>query len=605
LLAFLFFLISFLLFIKHFAVSGRTSRRLLILGAWVSFIPAALSKEMALTLPGVLILYAVCFLQGPERKNALIRIAPYGVIIAGYFWFLNAFINPAESAPPGFPLPAGIGQQALTVIKTMGCYFKMLVIPFPLNLDRTFAVPASVRDLSVLLPLMALLLIIICAIRAYQRSRVVFFSIGWIFLTLLPVVNIFFLWSRPIAEQRLYIPSLGFCLLLGYGFDTLSRCKTRRLNSLWAVIISGLLAGTVVSLYAGMTVRRNFDWRDGITLYSRTLAANPNKARIHNNLGLELSEAGKYDEAIRHYHAALSLKPDYVKVLNNLGSALIETGRADEAIDYYKIAFRFQPDRSKAHFNLGFAFYKAGRHEEAIRHYQTVAKLKPDYPDVHFNLGVVFYDMGRYEDAITQYSILLRMEPNYARAHVNLGLALSAVDRSGEAIRHFLTAISLNPDSTEAHINLGVALADTGRLEEAISHYETVLRLEPDCARAHSNLGAALAKTGRFEEAISHYFDALRLQPDYVVALNNLGLVLVAAGHAEEAVGYYRAALRIVPDNADIFYNLGVAYVKQGDYQKASDFFARSLQVNPEHARARQACRECLVNMKAPIMTRD
>ena len=74
---------------------------------------------------------------------------------------------------------------------------------------------------SVLLSLTALLFLGIGIVRAYQKSRVVFFAVGWILLCLLPAANIIYLASRPIAEQRLYITSFGFCLLLAYGIERL------------------------------------------------------------------------------------------------------------------------------------------------------------------------------------------------------------------------------------------------------------------------------------------------------------------------------------------------------------------------------------------------
>lgn len=592
LLAFMFFVISFLLFVKYLKRPERSPRWMLI-AAWGSFIPALLSKEMALTLPGIVFLYAICFLPAPGLKKTLFRLVPYGVITLIYFWFMSTFIKAAEPLPAA-PFPTGSVKHILTVIKTAGIYLKMLAAPYPLNADHAFTLPGSLSDPAVLTGLALLLLIGATAAGTYRRSPMVCFSLGWILLTLVPVANLVFLASRPIAEQRLYIPSLGFCLFLGYGLDKLSYAGQNRLESGRRVALSGILSALVLGAYAGLTVNRNADWRDCLTFYSQTLSANPNSARMHNNLGFTLSETGAYDEAISHYLEALRLQPDFIRALNNLGAALIETGRVDEGLQYHEAAFRLQPGRSSAWFSMGFALYQAGRYEEAVRHYETALRLQPVYLNACYNLGLALFELGRYEAAIDQYRAALSLAPDYVDAHINLGLALSAAHRSDEAVRQFLTAIALDPDSVEAYINLGVELSQGGRLQEAVQYYEAALALDPDCAQAWNNLGALLIKAGRFDEAVSRLTKAVRLKPDYSAALKNLGQALLLAGRVDESIGCFQAALNLVPDKADIYYHLGAAELSRGNAGQAAGFLEQALEMDPDHAKARQVYEECL-----------
>lgn len=593
LLAAIFFLLSFLVFVKYVTCLDQKHRRLGIFGAWMCFIPALLSKEMALTLPGVLALYAVIFLPSPGRKKALFRLIPYGVIILVYFWFMTTFIETADS-PPAVPFSSGSVRHVLTVIKTIGIYLKMLAVPYPLNADHAFTIPGSVFDSAVPASLAALMLVVAATVGTYRRAPMVCFSLGWILLTLMPAANLVFLVSRPIAEQRLYIPSFGFCLLLGYGTTRLTETAAGRWKRGRPAVAGRLLSAMIVILFAGLVTDRNLDWRDEITFYTRTLAANPDSARMHNNLGFALSKKQAYDKAIGHYFEALRLQPDFIKALNNLGEALIETGRIDDGIQYHEKAFRLQPGRSNAWFSMGFALYKAGRYEEALMHYEAALRLQPDNLNTRYNMGLVLYELGRYAEAISHYRAALKLAPDYVDAHINLGLALSAAHRSDEAITQFLTAISLDPESVEAHINLGAELSEKGRLEEAARYYEAALKLDPRCAQAWNNLGALLLKAGRFEEAVEYLTQAVRLDPDYPAALKNLAQALLLAGRVEAAVDCYQAALKIMPDNADIYYHLGMAAMIRNNSRQAAKFLKQVLEIDPDHVNARQAYAECL-----------
>ncbi|MEW6076604.1 MAG: tetratricopeptide repeat protein [Thermodesulfobacteriota bacterium] len=417
LLALLFVLISLLLFIRHLAAAGRSRSWLMLAGAWLCFAPALLSKETALSLPGVAALYAVCFISGEERKKALVRVVPYGVTILAYFWFMHVFIRPGDPLPPGAILPEGAVQRALTVMKTLGMYGRMLLVPFPLNAEHAFTVPESLSDPGVVTFLCLLALSAGIAVRSLSGKGIVLFAIGWIGLTLVPAANIVYLVSRPIAEQRLYIPSLGFCLLLAVAVQSLSSIRPGRLNMTRAAVIGSV----VFALYAAVTVQRNRDWRDEITFYSQTAAASPKSARIHNNLGVALKKAGRYEEAIGHFQDALRLNPDYINAHLNLAVVLYRTGRSEDAVRHYQAGLAREPDRpgpdyAAAYNNLGAVLMEQGDAEKAMALFRKALTINPEDRDVCYNLGVALMSRGNFQEASALFARVLKMDPGHGPA---------------------------------------------------------------------------------------------------------------------------------------------------------------------------------------------
>ena len=73
------------------------------------------------------------------------------------------------------------------------------------------------------------------------------------------------------------------------------------------------------------------------------------------NLGIVLSDQGKYDEAMEWFRAAQQLRPHSTEILQNLAMNLGRQGRSHEAIEYYEQALRLRPDHAETHVNLGYA----------------------------------------------------------------------------------------------------------------------------------------------------------------------------------------------------------------------------------------------------------
>ena len=93
------------------------------------------------------------------------------------------------------------------------------------------------------------------------------------FCSFLPATNLLFYVGFVVAERVLYIPSIGFCLLLGH---VLSKKATKNRLGRMAVF-------TLLAIWACRTVVRNQDWKDEESLYRAGVPINPAKGK-HNRL---------------------------------------------------------------------------------------------------------------------------------------------------------------------------------------------------------------------------------------------------------------------------------------------------------------------------------
>ncbi len=540
----MFYLLSLLLYIN-----GRMSRVkwrswALFCGCLVSWVMALGSKEIAGTLPFIILIYEWYFFQdlGSDwlRKNIKYffgLFAVLGLVILIYLGWSPFDKILATYANRDFTMT----ERVLTQFRVVVLYISLLLYPYPSRLNLLHHITTSNSLLEPITTLLFLLIIVgLIGLAFYiaRRQRLISFCILWFIINL--VIESSVIGLEMIYEHRLYLPMLGFALIVScLLFHFLSKRR------LWAIVVSAVI---ILFLCTGTYVR-NRVWRDSITLWSDVLSKSPQSHRAHNNLGNALKKQGRTAEAMEHYLQALWIKPDYEIAHNNLGNALDKHGRIAEAMEHYLQALRIKPDYEKAHNNLGNALDKQGRTAEAMEHYLQALRIKPDFVEAHNNLGNALERQGRIAEAMEHYLQALRINPDYEKAHYDLGKALGKQGRTAEAMEHYLQALRIKPDFVEVHNNLGAVLERQGRTAEAMEHYLKALRINPDLEKAHYNLGNALNKQGRTKEAIEHYLQALRINPNFEEAHNNLGSALFRTGNIQGAIAHFREVLRINPDH--------------------------------------------------------
>jgi tetratricopeptide (TPR) repeat protein len=225
--------------------------------------------------------------------------------------------------------------------------------------------------------------------------------------------------QNVIFEHRTYLPSFGFFLALTGAFFYLF--KERYL----AIEVTIILMFTSVN--AVLTYERNKIWKNEYTLWSDCLKKSPNKARVHDNLGVALAVEGKYQEAIDHYKNAIKINPDYEDAYYNLGNAFKDQGNIEEAEKYFRETIRINPNFADAHNNLGIIlemYHK--KYDEAIYQYRQELKIQPDNPGVHYNLGIALAAKGERQEAIKHFQRAIYLNPDYEAARQRLRLTMDA-----------------------------------------------------------------------------------------------------------------------------------------------------------------------------------
>src|SRR4029453_500852 len=188
-------------------------------GSLVAFFLGLGAKEVAVTLPLVLVLYDRT-VGSKERgagaiARALTRYAAYGGVIAVYLLVRMASLGALVDSEPG--TWGTLLTRILTVTKIVATYAWLTLVPFPAT-PYYVIVPVlwppptdwwmAAGGLTVLLAL---------TVWAAWRAPIWGFAAIWFWVTLIPSVGVDLLPvpTAVMAERFLYLPSVGSCLLLG------------------------------------------------------------------------------------------------------------------------------------------------------------------------------------------------------------------------------------------------------------------------------------------------------------------------------------------------------------------------------------------------------
>ncbi|XP_059491204.1 protein O-mannosyl-transferase TMTC2 [Neocloeon triangulifer] len=426
--------------------------------------------------------------------------------------------------------------------------------------------------------------------RAPKGAEAALVGLGVLCVPFVPASNLFFYVGFVVAERVLYIPSVGYCLLLGQGAGELWRraAPTQRR----ALFVAALV---LLAAFSVRTVQRNKDWSCEENLYRSGIPINPPKS--YGNLGNVLSSQGRLVEAEWAYRKALSHRSNMADVHYNLGILLQGRGLNEQAIESYQRAIHFRPRLAVAHLNLGHALEQVGRSEEAVDVYRACASLDGTGlkdPKTHeatkisalFHLGRLHADQGRFNQAATIYREAIDKMPDYYQAqslYNMLGEAHYRLNEFAEAERWYKAALQAKPDHVPAHLTYGKMLAkNKTRLLEAEQWFMRAKQLAPNDSSVYQHFGQFLSELERHEEAAQNYVRAAELAPDDYEIVFNAANALRQSGQLAEAERFYRHAVTLRPKDASSHMNLGAMLHLNGKYAQAEAAYLEALRLKPD-----------------------
>ncbi len=215
-------------------------------------------------------------------------------------------------------------------------YFRLMVLPTDLHIDRDFAAPYVVYSWIGAASIAALI-----AAAWTQRRRRPILAMGsfWVCLWLLPSMLIPN--TELVSESRAYLAMAGFACIAASAVAYLGNflMQTSRVPLLTGVLAFGMISATMA---------RNQLWKNEVALLQDAAEKSPRKARVRYNLGSALARKGRVEEAAREFQLAVELSPEDDLSYSALGYCAEVQQKWLEAEHLYEKALKLNADNKRA-----------------------------------------------------------------------------------------------------------------------------------------------------------------------------------------------------------------------------------------------------------------
>lgn len=426
-----FVVLAFMAFLRALRHQGRVSGAIAwCAGASVLYALSLMCKESALALPGILILYALLTAPRKQMRRALAMTAPLMVIGLAYVFFQfasSSLIAAAESAAAPQPEDSLLMRPAL-VAKTLLFYHRLLLFPLRLSTQYDFVFPSSYAaadTLPWLLGFGALLAAMLAGIALWRRGA---YLLVWSVAFLVPAANIIPLTGRPVGDVRVYVASIGPCLLFGLAAAAVWRLSRGRSM---ARVAAALAIGAPLVAMIALSLDRGGIWHSEKLFWFDMLRKSPAQVEANLQVGEQELTEGRYLAALHRAVFAvdtgqkiLRLAPNQVDVVKRqLARSHILAGRCygllgDQilATENFTEAVRLAPNMAGAHSNLGIAYLSQDRPDLAAPEFLAATELDPGNPIYLTNLAAAELSRNQPQAALQALKQALSIAPGYEPA---------------------------------------------------------------------------------------------------------------------------------------------------------------------------------------------
>ncbi len=377
----MFFLLAILAYLRgNPDVPGAPIRRKYYWACFGFFILALLSKEIAVTLPVILLIldvYPLRRLNGAgwlsrAGRRILLEKVPFFVLSIAD-GVLALYIGKLEGITASI---VHVNWFSRLAISLYGLAFYLWKTLLPFNLAPFYALtPHKIDPGALPFQLSAIVVVSITAGALVARRKYPSVLAAWLAFTviLIPVLGVFHNGQQITADRYSYLACLGLAILGGGILVVLQRREV------------ALAAGFAICGLAYLTFRQVGVWRNSETLWTQAISVAPSFI-AYNNMGLVYAARGDNAGAIEQYRRSIQMDGDYELSHNNLGASLLELGLNDEAISEFQTALKLKPDLANSHNGWGQALLAQGKVDEAIEHFRAAVQIDPSYDSARTNL---------------------------------------------------------------------------------------------------------------------------------------------------------------------------------------------------------------------------
>ncbi|MGD0712021.1 MAG: tetratricopeptide repeat protein [Bacteroidales bacterium] len=509
----------------------QNSKPLNLLWATIVFFLGLMSKENAITFVVVVPLTLYFFTKSTAKKTiistACLLAASVAFIIIRTVCLgslLNSDIS-LELLNNPF-LDATVAQKYATILLTWGKFLILLVFPHPLTHDYyPKQIPIiGFGDIRAILPFLLYLAMFAYALWRFKKKEIIAYCILFYGITFSIQSNLVFPIGTFMNERFMFIPLLGFCIIIAYLF---TEKVTRRFGATASRNAVIYVVGGILLLYSVKTIARNPVWYDDYTLFTTDVKTSANSAKCNVSAGGQTLERSEKEpdqmkkkkmiaDAIAWLNKGISIHPKYVAGWLLLGKAMIDLEDYKASRQYYETALQISPGQKEALNNWLYCAQVSAKNKdysEAEISYRKLIQYQPENNDLWVGLAGVYEYISKIDSVIVIMNRLLAKNPNNAAALSKIGEMYGKYyNNLDKSIEYLMKAYAISPTDASLLENLGVAYGLKKDFAKSIEFFNKALAAKPDNPQVYMNLAGSYANLGDKQKAEQCKAKAIELQ---------------------------------------------------------------------------------------------
>ena len=328
------------------------------------------------------------------------------------------------------------------------------------------------------------------------------------------------------------------------------------------------------------------EWPSAVIHFQSALAASPNRAGLHVELGEVLLRAGKVNQAIREFDEELRRDPGNPHALVRRGEARLIQENVEAALQDWEKAIAIDVEQTERLLGLreaGFGDSALEQLTDATR--EKIQKLAGDLQDrnspaAHLALAFLAEQNGNFSRAATEATLAASTarkdvaDKTCTEADVDLALQHGQFSEVAPCVELALTSRT----SAKLRIRMASALLEAGEYETALKTLEGL----PAADRNSAEVSYWRAR-GYEKLATAAYLRLYQADPNSYRLHQLMGDLEAAKGDDGKAIEEYRAAIALRPSVSNLHYSLGHLLWKDLKVPEARVEFEAELALNPRH----------------------
>lgn len=448
----------FLCLISYAKIYHSSKKNIWFVIMLLSCLLALLSKEISIILPLLILLYHYTFKKQIVFKWFLPLIGIISMFIVLRLFFIEILSNTVETS---------FIQRLPGVFFALTKYIDLLIRPYDLHMEYGYKL-FSFKDTFVVIGIILFIIFLVSIKKIRKKNQLLFFSLGWFILCLLPMSNIFPL-NAFMAEHWLYLSSVGFFLIIAKMILFLYR------HMKFHYLAGGVFV-FIILFYSVLTIKQNQYWKNPITFFTHTIKYAPKSARIYNALGNEYNKIVDIKKAITYFEKAIKIDLRYLPPYKNLSMHFLKIGNYEKASEIAKAAINVNSNDPELYNILGVIYLHSGQKEKSLDLFFKAVQKDEKYAHSYYNIGLMYKSSGDIDKAKKYFKKAIQHNHFFLDAINDLGI-LYASQNKAKAKGLFMEIISKDPSFAKAYINLSVIYLKEGDHERSLKYYDKAVKL--------------------------------------------------------------------------------------------------------------------------------